>query len=447
MYNPMQIAIKAERIITLQHEKPARGIVALNAPLKELRNSVIVAQHGVIEAIESESTFVRRRAKIPLHDLGAVTLAPALVNCHCHLELSHLAGQTSLGKGFVSWLKSLIPLIAKPVDPQSIKKSMETAVYGMLMDGIAHVGDVGSRNPAGVALAAQEMGRAASRQQSADSNSFGVNDSPDSPSILMSNERSLESALSALQHMPESLALGVTHFLEAFGFEEPYRHEEGFFSEGHFPAAAATLAKDRHEYCAVAGHALYTTSPDTLQAAHAWCVQQRRPFSMHLAEHSDEVECLLHGRGELYDLLAARILPLGWRAPALRPVPFAYSLGLLGPQTLAVHSVHCNEGDIALLAQTNSAVCLCPRSNVHIGTGLAPAKPLADAGVLLCLGTDSLASNTSLALSAEMEALGTAWNFSIPALLRMATINGAAALGLSTLGTLEPGKQCRFSLW
>jgi len=250
--------------------------------------------------------------------------------------------------------------------------------------------------------------------------------------------------------MSRGMLYPLTHFLEVLGFEPP---ESGgalphaIAAQGYAPVCAATLPEDIFPYCAISGHALYSTAPGGLHAAHAWCEGQRRPFSLHLAESIEEEECLRRGRGSLYDLLAAGLLPSGWAAPGLGAVEYAERLGLLTARTVAVHCVWCSDADIARLVRARTAVCLCPRSNTYIGVGKAPAGAMAEAGIVLCLGTDGLSSNHDLNMRRELAALRDAHGFSPQAALRIATVNGAAVLGLPLLGTLEPGKAACFSLW
>jgi cytosine/adenosine deaminase-related metal-dependent hydrolase len=312
-----------------------------------------------------------------------------------------LAGLTRRGDGFVPWLQSLIPLAAKPALPELLLRHLHEALEQVRRGGTAHVGDVGSRNPALVARAAGQ-------------------------------------------------GCGLTHFLEVFGFSRPPLSDsmpQQLAAQGYCPPAASSLTPEAWEGCAIAGHALYSTAPEGLRAAFAWCREHRRPFSIHLAESAEEEDCLLRGKGDLHELLCERLLPADWRHPGMRPVEYADRLGLLGPRTLAVHCVHCSPEDTALLARRRVNICLCPRSNRFIGVGLSMAKQLLEQELLLCLGTDSLASNDDLDMREELRAARELWGFSAEAVLRMATVNAAYALGLDHLGALMPGKAAAFFIY
>jgi cytosine/adenosine deaminase-related metal-dependent hydrolase len=189
------------------------------------------------------------------------------------------------------------------------------------------------------------------------------------------------------------------------------------------------------------GHALYSTSPDTLRRAMALCRNRAAPFCLHLAEHPGEVELLATGSGEFAELLRGRLLPKDWKAPGRSPVAEAQAQGLLGPGALAVHAVHLTPRDRAILAATDTTVCLCPRSNARIGVGTADAAALLAAGVRLTLGTDSLASNDDLDLWNEVRALF-AHQPDLPgqAILAALTTVPARLLGRTAdLGRLVPG--------
>jgi cytosine/adenosine deaminase-related metal-dependent hydrolase len=407
---------------------------ALNAPLRPLHNGILRIRGALLEAVETYPAFKKGGESLPVLDLGEVTLAPGFVNCHCHLELSHLAGKTVRGQGFVPWLKSIADLTAETPSPEDLRAAVASAAAQLTAGHTVHVGDVGSRAPLAVAEVLAQ----------GDPPENGGKATESGREFLPPPQRdSLRDRLS-----PAPPALSATHFLEAFGFAQPSSPlPPALAAGGHAPPAAATLPEYLYPSCAISAHSLYSTCAATLQAVRGWCRENKRPFSLHLAESFEETLCLREGRGALYQFLQARLLPADWRAPGLAPTPFAARLGLLGPDTLAIHCTQCEAKDISTLQQNGVSCCLCPRSNAFIGTGRAPALDMADAGILLCLGTDGLSSNQDLDMGREMRAAQKIWGFSPQAVLRMATLNGAHALGLSRkLGSLEPGKLAAVSL-
>lgn len=376
-------AVRARVILPFAGECAARGTDALNSPVSRIKNGVIVARNGVILAVEPYADFTRRSGlpEISLQDLGDVVLAPGLVNCHTHLELSHMAGGTTIGQGFSRWVASLVALDRASPPRETIETAMARTMMAMVGQGTALAGDISSRMPQTVMDTAGNAG------------------------------------------------LGLRLFLEAFG---------------HDPSGLESYRKTArsNESFALAGHAFYSTSVAVMAGAKEWCAANGRPYSLHLAEHTDELECLQDGSGSLCDALRERVLPPSWRPPGKHPVELAAEAGILSPGTMAVHCVHCDDSHARTLAGTGTAVCLCPRSNEMIGVGgRAPVRAFADKGVLLVLGTDSLASNADCDVWNEAEYFLQKNIMPANALLRTATVNGAAVLGcLDRFGTLERSK-------
>ena len=151
----------------------------------------------------------------------------------------------------------------------------------------------------------------------------------------------------------------------------------------------------------VAGHSLYTCHRDVLQAAKKEASARALPFSIHLAEHDEEVSILTKGKSPFLEILRSRGRLLDYEPPGIHPVQQAARLGLLDETTLAVHCVKVSDAEIEIVRQSGASVCLCPRSNEFIGVGRAPWEKWLASGVNLCLGTDSLASNHDLDLFNE----------------------------------------------
>jgi 5-methylthioadenosine/S-adenosylhomocysteine deaminase len=132
-----------------------------------------------------------------------------------------------------------------------------------------------------------------------------------------------------------------------------------------------------------------------------------------------------------------------------RPLQRLHELGLASPALLAVHMTQLSADDISTYANTGGHVVHCPESNLKLASGFCPTQALATAGINVALGTDSAASNNDLDMLGEMRTaalLGKAVSNDASALpaheiLRMATINGARALGISNdTGSLIKGK-------
>ncbi len=181
---------------------------------------------------------------------------------------------------------------------------------------------------------------------------------------------------------------------------------------------------------AFAPHAPYSVSDEPLQKLGTINNELNLPLHMHVHETSHEVEEAITRTGR-------------------RPLERLAELDLLNPNLVAVHMTALLPGEIETLAQAAVNVVHCPESNLKLASGFCPVKTLTDAGINVALGTDGAASNNDLDMIAEMRiaallAKGVSHEATVlPAhtALRMATLNGAQALGLADrIGSLEVGK-------
>ncbi|MBI4961885.1 MAG: amidohydrolase family protein [Desulfomonile tiedjei] len=192
-----------------------------------------------------------------------------------------------------------------------------------------------------------------------------------------------------------------------------------------------------------AGHGLHTTAPNVLRSLKSATLEQNRIFSIHLAESDAETEFLECGNGPWAELLDSRGIDFAhWGIGGERPVHRAVRLGLLGPGTLAVHLLQVDDAEMAVLADTRTAVCVCPRSNFLLHGQLPDIQALLAAGLAPALGTDSAASAWSLSLFDEMAFVSERYpGLSPDRLLAFATVNAAKALDKPDMGTVEPGQR------
>ena len=177
-------------------------------------------------------------------------------------------------------------------------------------------------------------------------------------------------------------------------------------------------------------HAPYTVNDDNLEKIRVIAEELDAGIHMHLHETAHEVQRAVEQTGE-------------------RPLARLGRLGLLGPRFQAVHMTQISEDDLALLVESNTSVIHCPESNLKLASGFCPVERLWQAGVNVAIGTDGAASNNDLDLLGETRTaamLAKAVSGSVTALdahraLRMATLNGARAMGLEgEIGSLEVGK-------
>jgi 5-methylthioadenosine/S-adenosylhomocysteine deaminase len=196
----------------------------------------------------------------------------------------------------------------------------------------------------------------------------------------------------------------------------------------------------------ISPHAPYTCTIDLYRA----CAGLGLPVATHLAESEDETAFLRTGGGSWSSFAEMLVPPLG--TTGIRALADA---GLLDSNVVAAHCVKADDEEIALLAEHDVAVAHCPRSNGILGCGVAPLAALREAGLRVCIATDSPASTPSFDMFDEMRAAivgarareGRPDALTAADALELATLGGARALGLDAMvGSLVPGKQADLSV-
>jgi aminodeoxyfutalosine deaminase len=311
-------------------------------------------------------------------DHGPVVLMPTCVNAHTHLELSALKGNVPLNQGFRAWVKHLLKK-RDTLSADSLHTGVITGIEELITGGCRLVGDISS----------------------------------------------LGLTIELLQK--ESVA-GIC-FLEYLG------HLKNFKTD--LPESTDYLK------AGLAGHAPHTTSPELLQEIKLQSRKSGGLMSIHVAESEDEVSFITTGNGPWANFLTQRQIDFsGWPLPAKSPVAYLSDLGILDSKTLAVHLIFIDKKDVDILRQHRVHICLCPRSNYALHHQLPDIEKLLSAGLRPCLGTDSLASVSSLSILDEMSFMASKFqDISPETILAMGTINGADALGYANrFGTLHPGR-------
>ena len=232
------------------------------------------------------------------------------------------------------------------------------------------------------------------------------------------------------------LGLRGTVYLEVFGATvEPIREQFEPMRE----RLAGTFSEDVR--LGISPHAPYTCTIELYDA----CVGLRLPVATHLAESDAETEFLRTGTGA-WESFAEMLVP----PPGTTGIRALAEAGLLDSNVIAAHCVKADEEEIALLAEHDVAVAHCPRSNGILGCGVAPLAQLREAGIRVCIATDSPASTPSFDMFDEMRAAivgarareGRPDALTTRDALELATLGGARALGLDeAVGSLVPGKK------
>ncbi len=183
-------------------------------------------------------------------------------------------------------------------------------------------------------------------------------------------------------------------------------------------------------------HAPYTCDDGFMRIVSGEAKKNNMRIHVHLSESESEIEQIR----EKYHCT---------------PIEMAEKNGLFDVPAVAAHCVQITEGDMDILKRRNVSVVTNPASNMKLGNGFAPVSEMLEKGINVCIGTDGAASNNSLNLFHEMSLLAlihkgvkrTPQCISAGETIRIATINGAKALGLENeIGSLEKGKKADIAI-
>ena len=313
-------------------------------------------------------------------DLSGMLLAPGLVNAHGHAAMTLFRGLAD-DLPLMTWLREHVwPAESRWVDEAFIKAGTELAIAEQLQSGITCFSDM-YFFPEVVSQLAHKHGIRA--QISIPVLNFPIPGARDADEAL----RKGVALFDDLKHHPRlSIAFGP--------------------------------------------HAPYSVSDDKLESIRTLVAEMDIGIHMHVHETANEVEEAIREYGE-------------------RPLARLARLQLLGPRFQAVHMTQVNDDDIALLVEHNCSVIHCPESNLKLASGFCPVERLWEAGINVAIGTDGAASNNDLDLLGETRTAaliakavsGSATALNAHRALRMATLNGARALGLDDhTGSIEVGK-------
>ena len=352
-----------------------------------IRDGAVVVQGGRIAAVGPAAEVLAGFTGL-ICDHGDGAILPGLVNCHVHLEFSALAGKVPPQARWEDWLEATLTAQGG-LASEAIAAGIEGAIEALWQNGAVLVGEVTNTGASWPFLTAGPLA----------------------------------------YHL----------FYECLGFDlmGTFDLPEKFPWFGRPEVAGAAMVS-------AAAHAPYSVSAALFRAVAAWNTARSGLQTVHLAESQAEIDFLARGNGFFEGLLKrrGRWVP-DFQPPGAGAAAYLEGLGFLGPRTLAVHGTQLSAADCDCLAGTKTWLVLCPRGNRYTGAGIPPVPELLQAGVNLCLGTDSLAGNWDLNLFGEMLWLyknfpvcpGALW-------LRLGTENGARALGRAReFGSLTPGKQ------
>ena len=359
----------------------ARTILPVSQP--PIDDGAVIISGNRIRAVGSWANL-GSSAEDRILDLGEVILLPGLVNAHCHLDYTDMAGDLPPPKTFTDW----IPLITAAKSAWSYSEYAHSWLHGahqLLKTGTTTVADI-------------------------------------------------EAMPDLLPEAWDATPLRVFSFLEMTGIRAK-RDPKQILRE-----ALEKIDSLGHTRCSasLSPHAPYSTLPELLRLSAGLARKKKWRLCTHIAESAEEFEMFRHARGKMFDWLKRNERDnsdcgLG------SPVKHFARNKMLGENLLAIHVNYLARGDAALLGKHRVNVVHCPRSHAYFRHAPFLRERLAKAGTNLCLGTDSLATmrktgklKPELSMFDEMRQLAATDQTVSPVdILRMATMNGARALGLA----------------
>jgi cytosine/adenosine deaminase-related metal-dependent hydrolase len=322
-------------------------------------------------------------------DLGDSVLLPGLINAHCHLDYTDMAGQLTAGTHFSDWIKAIIARKAEWSYADFAMSWLHGAKM-LLHSGTTTVVDI-------------------------------------------------EAVPELLPDVIQSTPLRVISCLELLSVRSKQSGRQ------LVEDAVETLRPLKTNCAGLSPHAPYSTTPGLLRAAAAAARDEGWLLTTHVAESADEFEMYGNASGAMFDWLKSQrdMSDCG----DCSPVAHLARHDALAPNFLAVHANYLAPGDAQLLACSGSGVVHCPRSHAFFRHDPFPLMELEQAGVNICLGTDSLGTirksrTEPLALNmfSEMRAFAKTFPSMKPErILRAATLDAAKALNRGgELGLISP---------
>lgn len=359
----------------------AGTVLTMDKQRRVLTDGAVAVEGAKIVQVGSRAEIERSfRGAKRLHRPDAI-LIPGLINTHTHASMSLLRGIAD-DKRLQDWLEQYIfPAEAKNVTKDFCYWGAQLACLEMLLSGTTTYTDM----------------------------------------YYFEEEVARATKLAGMRGVLGQTVIGFP-VADAKTPADSLARAEAFFKQ---------YANDPLIIPAIAPHALYTNTRETLDACRKLANQYKRPLLIHISETKRENDDIL-------------------KQHAKTPVQVLADWGVLDGLTVAAHCVWTNDADIAILARKKTGVAHCPSSNMKLASGAAPVVKQLAAGLRVGLGTDGPAgSNNDFHMMEEMDLAAKLAKLHmmdpevLPArtALEMATLHGAAVIGMEDqLGSLEAGK-------
>ncbi len=223
---------------------------------------------------------------------------------------------------------------------------------------------------------------------------------------------------------------GVAYW-EVLGVYPPAKEEEYLKRTKELLLRWKTLQRSSGPRLGVSPHSPYSLTPSLMRSIVEFSTAEGLPLQIHAAESPAEREYFLRRRGPLLEFFESLGLPKDIHPVGLTPIAYLSQAGALRSGASLVHGVQVDETDVSIIADSGVTVISCPRSNLNLNAGLPPYHLYLQSGVMLALGSDSLASAETLNVKDDIAALEDA-GVPLRNALQAASSNGYAALGLTS---------------
>ncbi len=365
---------------------------------------LITSADGVVEDI------------IPVNEAGEDVqqlkgiLSPGLINCHCHLELSHLKNVIPPHTGLIEFLCSVVT--KRGFDPELIQQEIINAEKEMYENGIVAIGDIGN--------------------------------TADTAKVKSKSKIRWQNFVEVLSFTDEKAN-------ENF---HDYKNVADILEEELQPSPKESLRTNIKHRTSLVPHAPYSISPKTFQLINESTKNQI--ISIHNQEHPAEDDLYKTGGGDYLKLfqifgIDRSPFPITGKSSIRSCLPYFNN----GQTIFLIHNTYMPEEDMIWANEYAAAnglklvYCFCPNANLYIENKLPRVELFIKHNCHLVLGTDSYSSNWQLSIAKEIEALlrmpyfqSMAYVEAIEQILQWATINGAKALQWDDeLGSFEKGKK------
>jgi 5-methylthioadenosine/S-adenosylhomocysteine deaminase len=355
------------RVDSLIH---ARWIIPVEPENVVLEHHSIAIVQGKIVAILPTVTAEQHYQAAQVRYLSQHLLIPGLINAHTHAAMSLMRGLAD-DLPLMEWLQQHIwPLEQKWVGVELVKDGTDLAIAEMLRSGTTCFND-----------------------------------------MYFFPEITAQQAM--LHGIRASIGLIVIDFPTAWANHAEQYLQKGLDLHGQLQNEALITTP-------FAPHAPYTVADSAFKQVINAADLLNLPIHIHIHETSHEVEQQLKLTGE-------------------RPLQRLHTLGLVNSRLIAVHATQLTSAEIQLLADAKAHIVHCPESNLKLASGFCPVTDCLAAGINIALGTDGAASNNDLDMLGEMRTAallakglsGQANVVDAMTVLKMATLNGAKALGIA----------------